>query len=247
MAVVKKNTYQTGQNSLIQPLFERGILLGRDQTWITFSSPNYVIAVGSEIECNGSLYVVETTDITLAASAGVLVFDDVALAFSISALTPAWDPVKGGEYVSATKRVCRWDTDAVGGYKRRTAFLGAQNLSTRTNFWYGESTALGTWITYPVTPVVPPGTYQASGQISWWTRRESDIKQDLMVAYCAVPDPFVINQVVFYGHTRTFVPGIGYSYGSGSMSVNPAALMPDGIIGLGYLKLNLSILDRSKP
>jgi hypothetical protein len=108
MAVVKKNTYIIGDNATVSNLVLNTAKPHFDKTYITYSAPNILIKVGSLIECNGSLYAVETSDVSLTAAVGNLCFNSNTLTFSISTSAFTYDPVKRGDYADANTVVCKW-------------------------------------------------------------------------------------------------------------------------------------------
>jgi hypothetical protein len=159
MAIVKKNTYDAASNRDLTNLalvvdLER---LGFDLTHITIAGSVVTVKAGSLIECNGSMYAVEGSDITLTLAAGVLAFDSSTLTFSISSSAFPYDAAKCGEYISSTKRACRWTISADG-----TSYIRAINS---INPWYAVNRVAGykagtdtqaNWFTYfaALLPVV---------------------------------------------------------------------------------------------
>jgi hypothetical protein len=149
MAIVKKNTYVPGSNNDLTNVALNIDLqrLGTDLTHVVYSGGNFLIKVGSLVECNGSLYAVEGADISIAPASGVLIFDSSTLLFSISASAFAYDATKSGEYItgSPTKRVCKWVLGASGSVNIRdynnanpwTTGIGVEKSGTDTqNNWF---------------------------------------------------------------------------------------------------------------
>ena len=69
MAIVKRNTYVPGTNNDITNAVENIDLnrLATDLVQVVWSGSSYLVKVGSLIECNGSLYAVEGSDVSLTA------------------------------------------------------------------------------------------------------------------------------------------------------------------------------------
>lgn len=130
MAITQLNTYAHADNSKIQSLFENGIYKGYDNTYVVYSTGNYIVKSGSYIEANGNLYFVNA-DYSITASDGNLIFNSSTLAFSISATAPVYDVTKSGDYISSNERVCRWSMSNNVVFQR-------YNSIYMTNRTYGE-------------------------------------------------------------------------------------------------------------
>lgn len=115
MPATKKNTYEIGVNNDISNVannvdYNR---LGTDQVIIEISGPNLLIKNGSLIEANGSLWAVDSGDLSIPLADGYLVFDDSTGDFSIiNSEVAVLDPERAGFYRPSpndTQRVARWD------------------------------------------------------------------------------------------------------------------------------------------
>lgn len=116
MSTDKKNTYVIGSNNdLTNALnnidYNR---IGEDSTIVEWDGSQFLVKVGSSLEVNGNLYAVGTADETIAASSGVVVYNE-ATGWAISGDTPVLRADKGGYYLAdGVTRVTRWDVLATG-------------------------------------------------------------------------------------------------------------------------------------
>jgi hypothetical protein len=83
-------------------------ILGLDKVVVEYSSPNFLIKVGSKIEANGTVYTVQGSDVSLTAADGNLCFNESTGFFIDNVETPVYDPAKGGYYINTTDRVTRF-------------------------------------------------------------------------------------------------------------------------------------------
>lgn len=115
MPATKKNSYEMGVNDdLVNVALNVDInRRGMDKVFCEVSGSDLLIKVGSIIESNGDIYVVDTADLVVALSDGYLVFDDSVPEFKIiNSETAEIDEEKCGYYrpsPNETERVTRWD------------------------------------------------------------------------------------------------------------------------------------------
>jgi hypothetical protein len=150
MAITKQNTYEIGVNNDISNLsvnVDRN-RLGEDKIILEVSGSDLLIKVGSLIEANGSLWAVDTSDISITLADGYLVFDDAVPEFKIiDAETAELDPTRAGFYRPApndTEKVTRWDisgTDLILNVNRQL-YHEKTNSKANATFEFVELNAL---------------------------------------------------------------------------------------------------------
>lgn len=112
MAVTKQNTYVIGSNNdlsnALAMIDENRI--GLDLTWLENDGGTLKVSVGSLIEAEGSLYLVETAAETPTGTPNAgdyLFFDPSVPGFVWSATRGTYDPTRGGRYDGSDRRQCR--------------------------------------------------------------------------------------------------------------------------------------------
>lgn len=116
MAITQLNQYSTSQNIANLANNVDYNRIGEDLTYITVNFTTNVVSikVGSMIEANGNLYVVQTADYTIGSATGVQYIHFSGTAFTLSTDKGVYDEAKGGYYDTATglKRVLKWVVDS---------------------------------------------------------------------------------------------------------------------------------------
>jgi len=111
MSVVQLNDYQAGVNNNLTSAvncIDYG-RLGLDNSRVEYSGGQFVLKVGSMVECNGNLYTVTGSDIGLGTTTGaVLTFNSSTLTFALGSGAAPYDATKAGNYISATVRALKW-------------------------------------------------------------------------------------------------------------------------------------------
>lgn len=200
MSIVKKNAYTIGDNTTVSNLVSNVAQYNFDRTYITYSAPNILVKVGSEIECNGNLYVVETSDVSIVASVGNLAFNSATELFSISSSAYSYDPVKRGDYIDANTIVCRWNIGINSVISRRNPSFYATKPRSLFEYTFNKGDADNTTQWNILSSYVPNhgDKAQACGIIRAMARGEIT-RQIIIISYIEKSIVGSITNILIYG------------------------------------------------